>query len=269
MNIDITHPSQIRPEDIMQLLSHLTRHVAPPQRNRAVIYVRKSRVLKHSHHHSPEIQERECHETASRLGLDVIKTISDLDKSGKNSNRPGLQKILEMVKSGEVDYIIIQYVDRSYRNGLSMLKFFEILQRYGAQLISVHEKIDTRDFGGRMMLFMLAVVAELPIFTASERGRLAAQERAKKGLHRGGYRLGYCNGLCSSCTDPNGKDYCPLFGGPDRPESQRGRIQVPHPIEMHVIRLIAYLFRDGLSSREISDYLNENEFIIPEATHAS
>ena len=269
MDINITNPSRIRPEDIMQLLSQLTSYVAPPKQNRAVIYVRKSRVIQNSLHYSPEIQERECRETASRLGLDVVATISDLDKSGKNSNRPGLQKILGMVKAAEVEYIITQYVDRSYRNGLSMLKLFEMLQRYGAQLISVHEKIDTRDFGGRMMLFMLAVVAELPIFTASERGRGVAHERSKKGLHRGGYRLGYCNGLCSSCTDPNGKDFCPLYGGQDRPESQRGRIQVPHPIEMHVVRLIAHLYHGGLSSREISDYLNENEFIIPEVTHAS
>lgn len=268
MNINTTNPSQIRPEDILQLLSQLTQYVVPPQRNRAVIYVRKSRVLKNSHHHSPEVQERECRETANNLGLQVVATISDLDQSGKNSKRPGLQKILDMVKSGQVDYIILQYVDRSYRNGLSMLKFFELLQRYGSQLISVHEKIDTRDFGGRMMLFMLAVVAELPIFTASERGREVAHERAKKGFHRGGYRLGYCNGLCSTCTDPSGKDYCPLYGRPDRPESLRGRIQVPHPIEMHAVRLIAYLYHDGLSSREISDYLNENEFIIPEVTHA-
>jgi hypothetical protein len=168
-----------------------------------------------------------------------------------------------MVKAGELDYVLTQYIDRSYRNGVSMLKFFEMLQQYGVQLLSVHEKIDTREFDGRFRLFMLAAVAELPVFAASERGRSAAEVLRERGRHRGGYRFGYCNGLCSHCTDPNGMDYCPLFGGSDRPESQRGKIQVPHPIERHGIRLMAYLYHAHWSSYEISKYLKNNQFKLP------
>lgn len=130
----------------------------------------------------------------------------------------------------------------------------------------MHENIDTRSFGGRFTLFVLAVTAELPIYIASDRGRLAAAKRKELGYHHGGYRLGYCNGLCSICTDPNGKGYCPLYGGPDRPESERGRIQVPHPIEMHAVRLIAHLYNQGHSATEIANYLNDNEFTIEDVS---
>ncbi len=262
-SIDPESPNKITPDQIIAIFYKIAQKCEIPKRNRCVIYVRKSRVLKNSQYLSPAVQEKDCRELAARLDMEVVEVIVDLDRTGKNSNRPGLQKILGMVKAGEVDYVLTQYIDRSYRNGLSMLKFFELLQQYRVQLLSVHEKIDTREFGGRILLFMLAVVAELPIFTASERGRSAAKALREQGRHRGGYRFGYCNGLCSSCTDPNGWNYCPLFGGPDRPESQRGKIQVPHPIEQHGVRLIVYLYRSSWSSYEISKYLKDNLFIVP------
>lgn len=257
-----SNPNEIQANHLLSLLVEMQQEAPSPEKQRAVIYVRKSRVLKDSEHYSPEIQEQECREHAKKLGLEVVAVIEDLDKSGKNSKRPGLQKIIQMIKSRQIDFVLSQYIDRNYRNGLSLLKFYEKAQEYGTTLLSVHENIDTRTFGGRFILFVMAVTAELPIFIASERGRMAAAKRKEKGFHHGGYRLGYCNGLCSICTDPNGKGYCPLFGGPDRPESQRGRIQVPHPIERHVISLIAQLYSEGHSATEIAHYLNDNEFII-------
>ena len=262
-SIDPGSPDKITPDQIIAMFYKIAQRCEIPKRNRTVIYVRKSRVLKNSQYLSPAIQEKDCRELAAKSGMEVVEVIADLDKTGKNSDRPGLQKILGMVKAGEVDYVLMQYIDRSYRNGVSMLKFFELLQQYRAQIISVNEKIDTRQFGGRILLFMLAVAAELPIFTASERGRSAAKALREQGRHRGGYRFGYCNGLCSNCTDPNGVSYCPYFGRADRPESQRGKIQVPHPIEQHGVRLIVYLYHSLWSSYEISEYLKDNLFIVP------
>lgn len=264
MNTNFSNPTSIRPEDVLANLSRLAQEIKQPNLNRAAIYIRKSRVLQNSPSYSPEIQERECRALAERLNLKVVRVISDLDRSGKNSNRPGLQEMLNLIKKCEVDYVIVHFIDRQYRNGLSMLKFFERLQEYNVALISVNEQIDTRTAGGRLMLFMMAAVAEMPIFTTSIRTRQAAKRRKERGFHHGGYRLGYCNGICSTCTDPNGKDYCPLFGGLDRPESEHGRIQVPHPIEKHAVQLMASLYNQGWSVREIAKYLNENEFDISE-----
>jgi DNA invertase Pin-like site-specific DNA recombinase len=260
--INVERPDTTNPDQVLSYLMKLAQEVKQPQTNRAVIYIRKSRVLKNSQHYSPKVQEDDCRKLAEKMGLNVISVLEDLDKSGKNSNRPGLQKVLRMIKAREVDFVISQYIDRNYRNGLSLLKFYDKAQEYGTTILSVHENIDTRTFGGRLMLFILAVTAELPIYTASERGRLAAAKRKEAGYHHGGYRLGYCNGTCSNCKDPNGKGYCPFYGKADRPESKRGRIQVPHPIEKHAIRLIAYLYNQLQSSRQIAVYLNDHEFEI-------
>jgi putative resolvase len=44
--------------------------------------------------------------------------------SGVNENRRGLQKLLNMVKRGEVERVVIEYPDRLARFGFHYLKEF-------------------------------------------------------------------------------------------------------------------------------------------------
>jgi site-specific DNA recombinase len=263
---NFSSPEGISPEQIFSSITELAKPTSDSSQKRAVLYTRKSKYINGEIYYSPEIQGKETRARAESMECKIVADISDLDKTGRTSDRPGLQKIIQMVKSKEVDFIIVQYLDRGYRNGLSTLKFFELLTKYGVNIISVHENIDTRTFAGRFFLYILAIISELPVWTASERSRQAQAERRKKGYHNGGYRLGYCNGLCSICTDPNGKGYCPQFGDPDRPESQRGKIQVFHPIEKFAIYMMADLYSQGYSSRYVSLHLNANEFKLPDGS---
>ena len=257
-------PKEITPEILQAFFANIAEGMEEPKEKRGVIYVRKSRMENDKSHYSPQIQEKECRDLAEREGISVKDVIEDLDETGKNSDRPGLQKILRMVKAGEVDYVIVQYLDRNYRNGFGTLYWLNTLQKYQVGFLSASEKIDTRTYEGRLNLFIKAIMAEAPVHHSSERGRRAAKERREEGLHRGGYRLGYCNGLCQKCTDPNGKGYCPFYGNSVRPESEIGRIQVPHPVEKHAVRLIVYSYNEGMSGSEIADYLNKNEFLLAE-----
>ena len=168
-----------------------------------------------------------------------------------------------MARNREIDYVLVQYIDRNYRNGLSVLKFYEKLGEYGVSILSVHENINTKDFQGRFMLFMYSIMAEWPIHLTSERARATAENLKEKGRHHGAYRLGYCNGVCSRCKSyRNGFDYCPLYGRHNGAESENGRIQVPHPIEKHAVVLIANMYGAGHSSREIARHLNDNLFLV-------
>lgn len=259
---EFSNPQNITPDLVMQYLAKIAKDNPEPETNRAVIYVRKSRVITGVSYYSPELQEKDCRDLATRNNFEVQKVVTDLDRSGKNSDRPGLQEILRMSRNREIDYVLVQYIDRNYRNGLSMLKFYEKLSEYGVSILSVHENINTRDFNGRFMLFLYSIMAEWPIHLTSERARATAENLMEKGRHHGAYRLGYCNGLCTNCKDPNGDGYCPLFGGPDRVESERGRVQVPHPIEKHAVVLLANLYNSRWSSREIARYLNDNLFSV-------
>jgi DNA invertase Pin-like site-specific DNA recombinase len=253
------------PEEVLRYIKQLVGDKKPdPRRKRAVLYVRKSRILKDTVHYSPEIQELACRARAEKEGWEIVEVIYDLDKSGRNSKRDGIQRVIRMVKGGQVDYVVAHYLDRSFRNSISFFQFLDLLQKHGADFVSTNEPLDTRTSQGRLMAVMMAMWAELPVTIASERGRAAKAARFQRGLHNGGYRLGYCNGLCSTCTDPNGKGYCPLFGGPDSPESERGRIQVPHPVEQYLVRLIVYSYYQGKSDREIAAEINAHSYELPD-----
>ena len=234
-------------------------------RRTGAIYVRKSVMEKHSTHYSPENQERICREYAVREGIEVVACFMDLDQSSRNAKRGKFQEMLTALRRQGIDVLIVAYSDRAYRNGFSFPKLLEYLDRYGVQFASVTEQFDTRTFHGRLIAIVLGVMAEWPIWTASMRGKGAKHRRAEDGLTNASFRFGYCDGLCSRCTDPNGYGYCPFFGCSDRAIYAGKRlIMVPHPIEQHAVRLMAHLYHAGWSDKEIANHLSNNLFELPD-----
>ena len=235
---------------------------------RAAIYTRVSRLDRRHHGYSMEIQPDRAEEHARSKGWEVFAIYEDPAKTGRNSRRPALQRMLVDIRAGRVSIVVVHRLDRLYRNLESLLKFIRILKRYKVRLVSVTEQIDTDNWWGRLVLYVLGALAEMYIWQSSARTREAKLERVMNGLPNGSYRFGYCNGLCSSCTDPNGKGYCPLFGHRDRVESQRGRIPVQHPIESHAVRVAAYLYHDGKSDLEVASAFNRHKFRLPDGSIA-
>jgi len=147
-----------------------------------------------------------------------------------------------------------------------LLRFLRFLKKHRVRLVSVTEQIDTDSWWGRLVLYVLGALAEMYVWQTSVRVREVKAEMARRGLHNGLPPYGYCNGLCSTCNDLNGAGYCPLAGQLDRPESHRGRIPVPHPIDQHAVRLIHALYARGFSDLDIVDYLNTHRFELPDGT---
>ena len=83
-----------------------------------------------------------------------------LDKlSGKNTDRPALQKLLNTVQSG--DTVVVESVSRFARNTRDLLDLVEQLTAKGVEFISQKEHIDTTTPTGKFMLTVFAAVAEL------------------------------------------------------------------------------------------------------------
>jgi DNA invertase Pin-like site-specific DNA recombinase len=123
------------PKELQEYMQQFDgKQTSDPDRKRVVIYVRKSRILKDATHYSPEIQEQACRARAEKEGWEVKDVIIDLDKSGRNSKREGIQKVIRMVKTGQVDFVIAHYLDRSFRNSNSFFAFQGLLQRHGVDL---------------------------------------------------------------------------------------------------------------------------------------
>ena len=93
-----------------------------------------------------------------------------LDKqSGKNTARPGLQKLMANVEQG--DTIIVESVSRFARNTRDLLELVEKLTARGVDFVSQKEHIDTTTPTGKFMLTVFAAVAEL------ERGYILQRQR--------------------------------------------------------------------------------------------
>ena len=83
-----------------------------------------------------------------------------LDKqSGKNTARPGLQKLLVKVKRG--DTVVVESVSRFARNTKDLLDLIDKLSAKGVEFVSQKEHIDTTTPTGKFMLTVFGAVAEL------------------------------------------------------------------------------------------------------------
>lgn len=251
-------------EDLTSKIQGFMRDIVRPDaEEKAAIYTRVSRIDPRHHGYSMDIQPDKAEEYARSKGWDVYAIYEDPAKTGRNSRRPSLQRMIGDIRAGRVTVVVVHRLDRLYRNLESLLKFIRMIKAYKVRLVSVTEQIDTENWWGRLVLYVLGALAEMYIWQSSTRTREAKLERVMNGLSNASFRFGYCNGLCSTCKDPNGQGYCPLFGNMDRPESQRGRIPVPHPIEMHAVRIAVNLYGRGKSDLEVASDLNSHVFRLP------
>ena len=83
----------------------------------------------------------------------------------------------------------------------------KLLNEYGVALVSVSERVGFDTPWGRLVLNVLGALAEYYLVALSADTSKGKHGRAWLGLANGAFRLGVCNGLCSECTDPNGRGY--------------------------------------------------------------
>ena len=111
------------------------------------------------------------------LGVEQIY----IDKaSGKNIDRPELQKMMAYVRQG--DTVIVESISRFARNTRDLLNLIEQLTAKQVEFISKKESIDTTTPQGRFMLTIFAAVAELEreyILQRQREGIAIAKEQGK------------------------------------------------------------------------------------------
>ncbi len=82
---------------------------------------------------------------------------------------------------------------------------------------------------------MLGSLTEIYVDRLRVETKRGKQARARKGLWNGSVPFGYCNGLCTICTDVNGANYCPHYCQTNRGD---GKTLQLHPIESLGVQLM-------------------------------
>lgn len=104
--------------------------------------------------------------------------------SGKNTDRPELQKMLSEAKSGDTVYI--HDFSRLARSTKDLLELVEQLNEKGVHLVSNKENIDTSTPTGKLMLTMIGAINEFERTNMLERQREGVEIAKREGKYKGG-----------------------------------------------------------------------------------
>ncbi|MCI2105802.1 MAG: recombinase family protein [Intestinimonas sp.] len=117
---------------------------------------------------------------------DKVKVYQDKGYSGKNTNRPAFQRMIEDVEKGLIRKIVVYRLDRFSRSLADFSRLWEILQKHRVEFVSINETFDTSTPMGRAMLSIIMVFAQLERETTAERVRDNYYQRAALGFWPGG-----------------------------------------------------------------------------------
>ncbi len=102
--------------------------------------------------------------------------------SGAKTERPGLTKALEHVRSG--DMLVVWRLDRLGRSLSHLIELIQTLEGRGVGFKSLTEQIDTTTSGGKLIFHIFGALAEFERNLIRERtmaGLQAARARGRKG----------------------------------------------------------------------------------------
>ncbi|SLN13484.1 DNA-invertase hin [Roseivivax jejudonensis] len=117
--------------------------------------------------------------------------------SGGSLERPALQRLLEDVKTGRVDQIVVYKIDRLTRSLADFAKIVDVLDASQASFVSVTQSFNTATSMGRLTLNMLLSFAQFEREVTAERIRDKIAASKRRGLWMGGtVPIGY---------DPDGR----------------------------------------------------------------
>ena len=117
------------------------------------------------------------------MGWNNYVIYNDAGFSGANTNRPALQNLIEDVKAGKIEKVIVYKLDRLSRSQLDTLYLIEkVFLANSCDFVSISENFDTATPFGRAMIGILAVFAQLEREQIKERMAMGKTARAKKGL---------------------------------------------------------------------------------------
>ena len=103
--------------------------------------------------------------------------------SGKDTNRPELQNLLDFVREGDTVYI--HDFSRLARSTKDLLEIVEELNAKGVHLVSNKENIDSSTPTGKLMLTMIGAIAEFERTNLLERQREGIAIAKENGAYKG------------------------------------------------------------------------------------
>lgn len=158
---------------------------------KAAIYTRVSTEEQKKHGFSLDAQKETVMQYAIQNGYEIYDCYSDSD-SGKDFNRPEIQRLFTDMRKEKFDVIIIWKVDRISRKNTDVLRLIdEELNPRNMKLLVTTCNIDSSTTNGYMFISLLGTFAEYERSVIIERVSAGMEKKSKLGQWNGGVLLGY------------------------------------------------------------------------------
>ncbi|TWT80568.1 hypothetical protein CA13_20130 [Planctomycetes bacterium CA13] len=125
----------------------------------AAVYVRQSRTrgLTYS---SCQNQADLCQSLALQRGWTVTTVYSDEGQSSETLDRPELSRLLDAIKTGQVERLIVYSADRLSRRLIDFLRLLELFDEHNVELTVVNDPNYSDTAVGRLMTNIVAAASE-------------------------------------------------------------------------------------------------------------
>ena len=164
--------------------------------------------------------------------------------TGANTERPGLQKLLNHIKEGRINCVVVYKVDRLSRSLLDFSQLLEFFEKHSVVFVSITQQFNTNTSMGRLTLNILLSFAQFEREIISERTRDKMSAARKRGQWLGGH---------------------PPYGYVRNPKEMRKIIVNPEEAEM-VKRIYDLYLNKVDSALEIVQILNQEGHRTPSFT---
>jgi DNA invertase Pin-like site-specific DNA recombinase len=155
----------------------------------------------------------------------------DRDEFSGNLQRPGVDKIIGLIKKRAIDAVIVAKLDRLTRSTRDAITLMELCSENKVALVSLQESLDTSSPMGRFVVRLFASLAELERETICERITVGMQNLKRHGMPAGTAPYGWRNVGKKKPLEPN-------------------------DVEQGIIAHIRRMRAEGKSLREIAEDLN-------------
>jgi DNA invertase Pin-like site-specific DNA recombinase len=175
-------------------------------------------------------------EIQKEKGWRFVHAYTDPGFSGKDLERPGIQNLIEDIKVGKVDVIIVYKIERLVRSIKDFYKLWDIFVANNVTFVSATQQFDSSNAMGKLMLNVLLSFAQFERENTSEKTRDKMKQRAKLGKWHGGWV-------------PFGYNY----------DKENKKLLIDNA-EASVVKKIFSMFSDDRKPSEIANFLNAKSF---------
>lgn len=195
------------------------------------IYCRVSTEEQASEGYSISAQLQTLRQYASLYGWQIAEEYVDEGISGKDiKGRPAMQRLISDIDKDKFQAVIVWKISRLSRNMLDTLMLLDKFEYYDVKFISYSENFDTSSPIGKLVVQLMASIAEMERNTLSENVKLGMTQRAKEGSWNGGVVFGY-----------------------DSIEKEL----IINPKEAEIVQLIFTLYVEGKGLKAMANHLNK------------